>query len=139
MHPGSTLTTAFPTLRFVGVTESSGANYDVERAEIVVDRPGRTSFTLDPERRFFPLAGSETARTAIATNGFADLYLALGDPDGHGGWVVRAYYNPLVPWIWFGAIVAVCGGLVSLSDRLVRRRIPVGGAAVAMASSAEPG
>ncbi len=139
MHPGGTLTIAGRTLRFVGVTEGSAANYDVQRAEIVVDRPGGASFTLHPERRFFPLAGSDTARTAIATNGFADLYLALGDPDGHGGWVVRAYYNPLVPWIWFGAIIAVCGGLVSLSDRLVRRRSPAGRAGVAMAPSAEPG
>jgi cytochrome c-type biogenesis protein CcmF len=139
MHPGGTLTIAGRTLRFVGVTEGSAANYDVQRAEIVVDRPGGASFTLHPERRFFPLAGSDTARTAIATNGFADLYLALGDPDGHGGWVVRAYYNPLVPWIWFGAIIAVCGGLVSLSDRLARRRSPAGRAAVAMAPSAEPG
>jgi cytochrome c-type biogenesis protein CcmF len=140
MHPGSTLTIAGRTLRFVGVAKGAGADYDIERAEIIVDRPGGTPFALYPERRFFPLADSETAHTAIASNGFADLYLALGDPDGHGGWVVRAYYNPLVPWIWFGAIIAVFGGLVSLSDRLLRRRVPAGSAAsAAIAPSAEPG
>jgi cytochrome c-type biogenesis protein CcmF len=140
MHPGGTMTIAGRTLRLVGVTKGAAANYDVARAEIVVDRPGRTPFALYPERRFFPLAGSETARTAIATNGLADLYLALGDPDGSGGWVVRAYYNPLVPWIWFGAIIAVLGGLVSLSDRFLRRPLPVRGAApAAIARSAEPG
>jgi cytochrome c-type biogenesis protein CcmF len=139
MHPGDTITIAGRSLRLVGVTEGSAANYDVERAEIVVDRPGGAPFALHPERRFFPLAQSTTARTAIATNGFADLYLALGDPDGHGGWVVRAYYNPLVPWIWFGAIIAVSGGLVSLSDRLRYRRASAGAAAAAMVRSAEPG
>jgi cytochrome c-type biogenesis protein CcmF len=58
------------------------------------------------------------------TNGLADLYLALSDPDGHGGWVLRAYFNPLVPWIWFGAALAALGGLVSLSDRRLRLRVP---------------
>jgi cytochrome c-type biogenesis protein CcmF len=139
MHPGETMTIAGRSLRLVGVAEGSAANYDVERAEIVVDRPGGAPFALHPERRFFPLAQSTTARTAITTNGFADLYLALGDPDGHGGWVVRAYYNPLVPWIWFGAILAAAGGLVSLSDRLRYRRAPAGAPAAAMVRSAEPG
>jgi cytochrome c-type biogenesis protein CcmF len=37
---------------------------------------------------------------------------------------VRAYYNPLVPWIWFGALLAALGGLVSLSDRRLRMRLP---------------
>ncbi len=41
--------------------------------------------------------------TAIRTNLLADLYVALGDRDGKGGWTVRAYWKPLVPWIWIGA------------------------------------
>jgi cytochrome c-type biogenesis protein CcmF len=139
MRAGDTVTIAGRSLRLAGVTKGSAANYEFERAEIVVDRPGRAPFALRPERRFFPLAQSTTARTAIATNGFADLYLALGDPNGHGGWVVRAYYNPLVPWIWFGAIIAAAGGLASLSARLRYRRAPAGAAAAALARAAEPG
>jgi len=125
MHAGDTLEIAGQTLRFVGVTEEDVANYHAQRARIVVERPGRPAMTLYPERRWYPVARSQTTNTAIATNGFGDLYLALGDPDGHGGWVLRAYYNPLVPWIWFGAILAALGGLVSLSDRRLRLRIPV--------------
>jgi cytochrome c-type biogenesis protein CcmF len=122
MRPGDTVTIAGRVLRLVGVGEGSGPNYNFARAEIVVERPGGALIVLRPERRTFPLAQTTTARTAIHTNGFADLYLALGDPDGNGGWVVRAYYNPLVPWIWFGALLAVLGGVVSLSGRLSPRR-----------------
>ena len=94
--------------------------------KIVVERPGGAPMTLYPERRWYPVARSQTTNTAIATNGFGDLYLALGDPDGQGGWVLRAYYNPLVPWIWFGAILAALGGVVSLTDRRgARARLPV--------------
>jgi cytochrome c-type biogenesis protein CcmF len=126
VHPGDNLQIAGRTLHFVGVTEGSVENYEVQRAEIVVDRPGGAPFTVYPERRWYPIAGSSTTNTSITTNGFGDLYLALGEGDGKGGWVLRAYYNPLVPWVWFGAVLAALGGMVSLSDRRsrVRRRAP---------------
>jgi cytochrome c-type biogenesis protein CcmF len=139
LHPGDTVEVAGRTLRLVGVTEEDVANYHAQRAQIVVERPGGAAMTLYPERRWYPVARSQTTNTAISTNGFGDLYLALGDPDGQGGWVLRAYYNPLVPWIWFGAILAALGGLVSLSDRRLHLRVPVPGpsAAVTPAGSAD--
>jgi cytochrome c-type biogenesis protein CcmF len=139
LHPGDTVEIAGRTLRLVGVTEGDVANYHAQRAQIVVERPGSAPMTLYPERRWYPVARSQTTNTAIATNGLGDLYLALGDPDGQGGWVLRAYYNPLVPWIWFGAILAALGGLVSLSDRRLRLRVPAarGSLAVTSAGSAD--
>jgi cytochrome c-type biogenesis protein CcmF len=139
MHAGDTIQIAGRTLRFVGVTEGNVANYHAERAEIVVERPDKAPVTMYPERRWYPVAQSQTTNTAIATNGFGDLYLALGDPDGKGGWVLRAYYNPLVPWIWFGAILAALGGLVSLSERWLRVREARAGAVVAPATPADAG
>jgi cytochrome c-type biogenesis protein CcmF len=139
MHPGDTIQVAGRTLRFVGVTEGNVANYHAQRAEIVVERPGKAPMTMYPERRWYPVAQSQTTNTAIATNGFGDLYLALGDPDGKGGWVLRAYYNPLVPWIWFGAILAALGGLVSLSERWLRVQPARAGAVVAPARPADAG
>ena len=122
VHAGDTVKIAGRTLHFEGVTEGSFENYRFQRADIVVDRPGSAPFTVHPERRFYPIAGSSTTNTSITTNGFGDLYLALGDGDSRGGWVLRAYYNPLVPWVWFGAILAALGGVVSLSDRRSRVR-----------------
>ena len=124
LHPGRHHRDRRPDPDFIGVSEEDVANYHAQRAQIVVERPGGTPLTLYPERRWYPVAKSQTTNTAIATNGFGDLYLALGDPDGKGGWVLRAYYNPLVPWIWFGAILAALGGLVSLSGRRLRQRLP---------------
>jgi cytochrome c-type biogenesis protein CcmF len=123
VHPGDTLEIASRILHFAGVTEGSFENYRFQRADIVVERPGRAPLTVHPERRFYPIAGSSTTNTSITTNGFGDLYLALGDGDGQGGWVLRAYYNPLVPWVWFGAVLAAFGGVVSLSDRRSRARV----------------
>src|SRR5579875_1924543 len=142
LDPGESLTIAGRTLRFAGVSDRSVANYREQRATVVVEQDGAPVATLRPERRYYPVAGSATTHTAILTNGLADLYLALGDPDGHGGWVLRAYFNPLVPWIWFGAAIAALGGLVSLSDRRLRLKLPAGKEAGAVAIAprpAEPG
>jgi cytochrome c-type biogenesis protein CcmF len=38
--------------------------------------------------------------------------------------VVRLYHQPLVPWIWAGALLMVMGGLLSLVDRRLRVVVP---------------
>ena len=94
-----------------------GPNYTADRATIRIASGGALVATVYPERRFFPLQQQTTGETAIRTNGMADLYLALGDADTAGNWTVRAYWKPLVPWIWIGAVIMAFGGMVSLSDR----------------------
>jgi cytochrome c-type biogenesis protein CcmF len=54
------------------------------------------------------------------------------------GWTVRLYHNPLVPWIWIGAVIMVLGGLVSLTDRRHRVGVPMRKAR-GSADSAVPG
>ena len=72
---------------------------------------------------------------AIRTNGLRDLYAVLGD-ERDGGAVLRLHYNPLAPWIWFGALIMAAGGGLSLLDRRARvgapaRAAPRAGSAVA--------
>jgi cytochrome c-type biogenesis protein CcmF len=124
VKPGDTLRLAGYTLRFDGLSEGDGPNYVYQRATVTVLEDGRTVATMTPEKRFYPVARSSRAEAAIRTTGLADLYLALGDPGPGGGIVLRAWYNPLVPWIWFGAVVMGLGGLVSLTDRRFRIGAP---------------
>jgi cytochrome c-type biogenesis protein CcmF len=135
MHAGETVDLAGYSVRLEGVVPHDGPNYEGQRATITVSRDGRQVATMFPEKRHFPVAGQDTTETAIRTWGIADIYAVLGDGDGKGGWTVRLYYNPLAPFIWFGAVVMVFGGLISLSDRRyrvgapARRRLPSGAAA----------
>jgi len=66
-----------------------------------------------------------TTEAAIRTTGLEDLYAVIGDPDGEGGWTVRVYHEPLVPWIWAGTLAMVAGGLLSLTDRRLRVGAPM--------------
>ena len=61
----------------------------------------------------------------------ADLYAVIGERQNAGagakgkdGWTIRLYHNPLVPWIWIGAVIMVLGGLISLTDRRYRVGAP---------------
>ncbi len=115
--PGHDLAIGGYVLHLASVGKVQGANFTADDARIVVSHDGAVVGEMHPERRFFPLQQQTTSETAIRTNFFRDLYVALGDPDGHDGWTVRVYLKPLVPWIWIGAVVMAFGGVVSLSDR----------------------
>ena len=84
------------------------------------DKLSKTKFA-EPEKRAYPAEGQEISDTAIRTTGFSDLYVALGDDRGGGRWVLRAYVNPLAPFIWFGGAIMALGGLTSLWGRLRKR------------------
>jgi len=65
-----------------------------------------------------------TTEAALLTRGASQLYLSLGDLGSDGTVAVRLYNKPLVLLIWFGAIVMVLGGALSLSDRRLRVGAP---------------
>ena len=134
LHPGDDLDVAAYHLHFVGTEPVPGPNFNADRATIEVTRNGAPVAVLHPERRFFTLQQMTTGLTAIHTNFFSDLYVALGDPDPSGGATIRAYWKPLVPWIWIGAVMMALGGMLSLLDRRWR----VGAAAGKRLPAAHP-
>ena len=124
MRPGQSIELAGYKLRFIGVDENlRGPNYSAERATFLAEKNGRSS-VMQPERRLYDNPPEPKATVAILTNFVSDLYLVLGEPDGKGGHVVHLFHNPLVPWLFFGAVAMVLGGLVSLSDRRWRIGTP---------------
>jgi cytochrome c-type biogenesis protein CcmF len=124
MRPGARTALAGYSITFEGVREARGPNYTGEQAVFRVERGGAPVTVLMPEKRRYLVEGSATTEAAIYTTFFADLYVVLGDSDGKGGWAVRLYHNPLVPWIWGGALLMFAGGLISLSDRRHRVGAP---------------
>ena len=62
---------------------------------------------------------------AIHSSIRGDLYAVIGDPEGdEGAYVTRLYFNPLVAWMWFGTLVTIFGGALSLTDRRYRVGAP---------------
>lgn len=118
LGPGQTLKVGGYALRFDGVAGMAGPNYTAYRAVIRVTRDGRPVAVLAPELRQYPVEGQAVSKTAIRTTGFSDLYVALGDNRGGGRWLIRAFVNPLAPFIWFGGGLMALGGMTSLAGRM---------------------
>ena len=137
MRPGEATEIAGYRVALERVETAPGPNYTAERARMVVTRAGRTVTVLRPERRSFRTPPQVTTEAAIHTTLLADLYAVIGErQEGAAGWTVRLYHNPLVPWIWIGAVIMVAGGLVSLTDRRHRVGAPVRPRAAAGAGTA---
>ena len=120
MRPGERLTLAGYEYLLETVESGRGPNYTRETASFAVSRGGQELARLYPEKRFYPVQRMPTTEAAIHTTAFADLYAVIGDADGTGGWTVRIYHEPLVPWIWLGCFLMMAGGFLSLTDRRLR-------------------
>ncbi len=120
-RPGQSFELAGYRIAFDGVREVRGPDYTETRADMRLLEGGSEIAAMHPYKRFYTAEDGAATGVAIRTNLLADVYVVIGDPDGKGGYVLRLYYNPLVPWIWLGAAAMALGGLVSLTDR--RHRI----------------
>ncbi len=126
INPGQSVEAGAYTIRLDKVEAHQGPNYIADRGSFTVLRGGVEIATMFPEKRFYPVQGTPTTEAAIRSNGMRDIYVVLGDQLTDGSWTVRTYVHPLVPWIWFGAVIMGIGGLVSLSDRRYRIGAPAG-------------
>jgi cytochrome c-type biogenesis protein CcmF len=124
LKPGQSISIHRYDFQFDGVTTRRGPNYGELAAHFTVRRHGDVVGVMEPAKRSFPSRGTATTETALMTRGFSQLYLSLGDPSPDGSLAVRLYYKPLVLLIWFGAVVMVIGGALSLSDRRLRVGAP---------------
>jgi cytochrome c-type biogenesis protein CcmF len=138
LSPGGSMTIAGFQLRLDSTAQVPGPNYMADRATITVLSDGREVTKIYPEKRNYPAEQMVTTWSAIRTNILRDLYVTLADPREGGGWVVRAYVNPLAPFIWIGAMIMGLGGFVAIGGRIAARaRARRGAAASAVAEPAE--
>jgi cytochrome c-type biogenesis protein CcmF len=121
MVPGDSTTIGGLDVRFEGVGERRGPNYNAARGVLQVSRDGRPVTTLQPERRLYTVSQMPMTETAIHRSLTRDVYVSLGEPLGDGAWSVRVYYKPFVAWIWAGCVLMALGGLLAVLDRRYRQ------------------
>ena len=126
MKPGDQVEIAGYSLTFKGAAPQRGPNYREEVGVFEVERGGSAVTTLTPSKRIYDAPPQPTSEAGIHVSWRGDLYAVLGDQQATvpGGYAVRVYFNPLVRFIWIGALVMFLGGLLSLSDRRLRIGVP---------------
>jgi len=122
MKIGDQVEVAGFTYSLKAVNQVKGPNYQAMRGIFEVSRGDDFKLILEPEKRVYGSRSQPTTEAAIYPTFFGDLYAVIGDfNEKSGGFVTRIYFNPLVAWMWVGALIMVIGAGISLSDR--RHRI----------------
>jgi cytochrome c-type biogenesis protein CcmF len=124
MKPGESLAVAGYDLTFTGVETGRGPNYSEDFADFDVKKNGASVARLKPSKRLYDAPPQPTTEAGIDATWRGDLYVVIGDAQPGGGYAVRAYFNPLVRFIWLGALIMFIGGGISLSDRRLRVGAP---------------
>jgi cytochrome c-type biogenesis protein CcmF len=124
LKPTQTVSISGYTLSFDGIERRGGPNYQADVATFTVRKGDAVVGVMEPSRRSFSARSMTTNEAALMTRGVGQLYLSLGDSQPNGALAIRLYYKPLVMLIWFGAIIMMAGGALSLSDRRLRVGAP---------------
>ena len=105
------------TFIFDSTQDISGSNYAGIRAEFTITKQHKLITQLYPQKKFYTVAETVMGEPGIQAGLWRDLYVALGEPIAADEWSLRLYYKPFVRWIWLGALLIVCGGILAVSDK----------------------
>jgi cytochrome c-type biogenesis protein CcmF len=123
LKPGETLEIKGRTIRLKELWSRDEKQRSVVGATVDVLDGTRLVGTMQPRMNFYPTQQEPVPTPDVRSSVFGDLYLNLMAyrPDG-GSATIRAIYQPLVPWIWFGGGVVVLGAIVGGWPSPTRRR-----------------
>ena len=111
--------------RVTELKEDNNANHATAIAVVDVFKNGELLTTMEPERRFYHASQQGTSEVAIRARLNEDLYVNYaGMSDDGAKPILQAFVNPLVTWIWVGALTLVFGTLVALVPSKVKRIHP---------------
>ena len=106
------------------VSEMDNPNYFRAVAAVDVSSRGEFLETLMPERRFYHASQQPTSRVDVRNRLREDVYVVYAGQSNDGANpVIQVYINPLVNWIWIGAVILVLGTLVALVPNKRARRV----------------
>lgn len=106
------------TLECLGFTEDSNGSYNSEHTYLDVYKRGSRLFQMTPERRYD--LGSRQSHTIAAIHSVLgwDLYVLYeGKSPTTGQPIIKAILNPLVSWIWAGAVLIGFGTVVAMMPK----------------------
>ena len=130
--PGESMTLSGYTMTFRDL-----ANFDtqdgrnVARAVVEVSRDGRVLGELHPRRDYYYAQQQPMTIPGVRSTMEDDFYVLLVDwqPISTDGATFKLYHNPLVNWLWLGALVFILGTMVAAwpdkEPETRRERVPV--------------
>lgn len=117
MSPGDKTPLTGYEFEFARMHTVHGNNYTGLAADFRIWRGDKLIAEKATEKHTFPAQKMTTTIPAIVKGWTRDLYIALGERGDSEQWTVRIYNKPFVRWIWFGGILMMLGGLLSVISK----------------------
>ena len=126
LKPGESATLRSPfgydyTFTHLGVSQYEQLNRYVSAASVEVTRDGQRFGVMTSEKRVYRDAFGQTTAFPMSTEAAIesglreDVYIVFaGSVEGTEEAVYRFTLNPLVWWVWFGGVVLVIGGVITM-------------------------
>lgn len=111
-------------LTYEGLRQVQGAGFTEIRALLKV-KAGNREFTLTPARRVYEgLAENTSNELAITVTPLGDYYFVLVGWNENQTASFQMFFNPLIVWVWIGALIVLLGGLIALTHRVKPVSLP---------------
>ncbi len=92
------------------------SNFTAEKAILNLES-GEQSFPISPERRHYQVRVMNMSEPAMKWFWHGDVYITMGEKIDSTGYAFRVQYKAYARWIWFGGLISILGGLLSLTHR----------------------
>jgi cytochrome c-type biogenesis protein CcmF len=124
LRTGQTVDVAGYNFELREVLDVAGPNYSAIEGVVEIREDGEFIGELRPQKRQYLVQKSWMTEAGILALWNQDIFVALGDQLGNDTWSVRIQYKPMIRFIWLGALVMALGGLIAISDKRYRAKIP---------------
>ncbi len=126
LKTGESMQVGAYTLTYQGLEQLNQGDKTVTRARLAVAENGRAIGNVIPVREFYPVQQQPMTIPFVRTTAKEDLYVILNTwDDATGPATFKATVNPLVVWLWIGALLFVFSTLVALWPEGERRAVAV--------------
>ncbi|MES2179091.1 MAG: heme lyase CcmF/NrfE family subunit [Gemmatimonadota bacterium] len=124
MKPGESITVSGRTARLKQLWGREEPQRSVVGATMEIMDGTRVIGTMEPRMNFYPTSQQPVPTPAVRSGITGDFYLNVMAirPDGSSA-TIKAIFEPLVPWIWFGGGVVVLGAIIGAWPGARRRGV----------------
>lgn len=114
MNPGQTIQIEEYTVSYKGMQEIKKGENSIVYSEMNVVRKDGATYTLQPEKVFYPTEEQPSTEPAIWSTWAEDFYVTIAGWEEDQSASFKFNINPLVKWLWNGAYLLIIGTIFAL-------------------------
>ncbi|MBI1824448.1 MAG: heme lyase CcmF/NrfE family subunit [Nitrospirae bacterium] len=115
LKPGESVTLNAFRIELIRLYEAVGPNWVAQEGAFNLYENNILISEMRPQKRIYTVTQTPTTETALHQIYMGHVFLTIPEVAPDGSWArVRALYNPLVLWVWYGGGIMVLGGLLNI-------------------------